>query len=198
MCLFRVHEEPDIVLPYKTVHHHHSSSHRRHSSRPSHVHIIDERRHSHIPIPPPAPVPAVVTISPPSPPPLPSAHLHHHSHSHGPQIVEVIPGPMGRSASRGSSSSSSSSSSEGSYIYRREVLRESALDPPPRRGFETYQYVTPPGGYQHQDIRYSGGRSRSRSRSQSRNRYSHMPDGRVKSTRIVLEDERPRRRKYHH
>ena len=194
MCLFRVHEEPDIVLPYKTVHHHHSSSHRRHSSRPSHVHIIDERRHSHLPIPPPAPVPALVTVSVPSPPPPPSAHLHQH---HGPQIVEVIPGPLSRSASRRSSSSSSSgSSSGGSYVYRREVIRESALDPPPQQGFETYRYVTPPEEYPRQEVRYKGGRSRSRSR--SRNRHSHVPDGRVKSTRIVLEDERPRRRKHYH
>ena len=192
------------MLPYKTVHHRHS--HRRHSSRPAHIHVIEERRHSsHLPLPPPqplplpapapVPVPAIVTV----PPPAPSVHHHLHPHSHGPQLVEVIPSRRSRSRSRGRSSSSSSSS-DGSYVYHREVRREGVLESPRQQEFETYQYVTSPEDHYHHDVRYRGGRShsRSRSRSVSRARYVDAPHEKVKSTRIVLEDERPRRRNYHY
>ena len=214
MCLFKVHEEPDIVVPYK-VHHRHSSSHHHHHGRHAHAHahIIDDRHHSShltipppepLSVPPPAPIPAIVAYPPTGepplsiPPPAPSVHSHHgshhhHGHGHGHHdrvhYVEVSP-------SRGRSSSSSSSSSDGRYVYHREVHRDRVLDPPPPRltdEYETYRYVQAP----EVSYRTRGSRSRSRSRSASRRRYVEEPVERVQSTRIVLEDGR-RRKGYRH
>ncbi len=182
MCLVKVREDPDIVVPYRVHHHHRPRSPHSHSTRVSRT-IIEERPQPRrsvptpapLVIPPPQPVPIFVQ-PPPAPPPPPSSH---------PQHVYVSP----------ASSHTSVSSSDGrsDYVYRREVRREREYSPARSSAYgdryETYRYVDPPP----ESPRYYVN-GRSRSRSVDRRRYVEEEPERVR-TRIVVEDS-GRRREY--
>ena len=200
MCLVKVREEPDLVVPYRVVHGHHHRGHspgRRSSARISRT-VIEERPASHthvvtpgaLAIPAPQPVPVFVQPPPPPPPP-PAAHY-----------VHVSP--------HSSSSSISGSDVRSDYVYRREVRREREVDSRPRNSgaygerYETYRYVDAPreeeAGYYRSRSRSSVGSERRRRRSVSRRRYVEEEDGgvdRVRTTKIVVEDNGSRRREYH-
>ncbi|KAL1654764.1 hypothetical protein SLS61_002513 [Didymella pomorum] len=135
MCLVKVKQEEDVVVPYRVVSRHNHSPPRRRASRHSTTRYSREVvRESHqsprpsasyvavptpqpkpLAIPPPQPVPVFVEPPPapihvPAPPP-PASHISsRHSHHGAPQYVEVSP--------RSSYSSRSSSPNRSEYVYR--------------------------------------------------------------------------------
>ncbi|EAT88872.1 hypothetical protein HBI25_026180 [Parastagonospora nodorum] len=198
MCLVRVKETEEHVVPYRVVDRHNSrrrTSHQsqRRYSRTEIVHQESPRPSASyvavpapkpLPIPAPQPVPVFVQPPPapipaPAPPPPPSSH---HGAAH---YVEVSP--------RSSISSRSSSPPRSEYVYReREIRRERETGPQ----YDHYRYVEP----QRSESEVGYARSRSRQRSMSRGGYED-PRGsfREERTRIVIEDERGgggRRRDY--
>jgi hypothetical protein len=225
MCLVKVKQEEDVVVPYRVVQrnrspprrHSHQSTRRvsrteivRESPRPSATYIARESPRpsaSYIAVPPPRPI-AVPAIPPPQPvpvfveqppaPPPPPPMSHHSAH-----YVEVSP----------RSSFSSSSASRGDYVvrekeYRRETRRDRSEERSPR--YEHFRYVEPAPSesdhYERFDRRRS--RSRVRERSASRGAYDygrgsrdyHGGGERERITRerisIVEGDGRRRRREY--
>jgi hypothetical protein len=218
MCLVKVKQEEEVVVPYRVVSRHNHSPPRRRASRHSTTRysreVVRESRHESprpsasyvavptpqpkpLAIPPPQPVPVFVEPPPapihvPAPPP-PASHISsRHSHHGAPQYVEVSP--------RSSYSSRSSSPNRSEYVYReREVRRERAYSPERGPQYEHYRYVEPAksessfGGGQ----RY-GGRERSRSRvhvgygrERSRSRGSYVDE----RTRVTIVDDDGRRRR---
>ena len=213
MCLVKVKQEEDVVVPYRVVSR--GSPPRRRASRQSTQRysreVVRESRTSPRPsssyvavptpqpkplaIPPPQPVPVFVEPPPapihvPAPPPPPSHISSRHSHHGGAQYVEVSP--------RSSYSSRSSSPGPSEYVYReREVRRERAYSPERGPQYEHYRYVEPArsessvgGGY--------GRRERSRSRvnvdygrQRSRSRGSYVDE----RTRVTIVDNDGHRRK---
>ena len=224
MCLVKVKQEEEVVVPYRVVSRHNQSPPRRRVSRQStrrySREIVRESRHESprpsasyiavptpqakpLAIPPPQPVPIFVEPQPapihiPAPPP-PASHISsRHSHHGAAQYVEVSP--------RSSYSSRSSSPSRSEYIFReREVRRERAYSPdsPDREPqYEHYRYVEPArsessfgGG------RGYGGRERSRSRvdvdyGRRSSRSMSRGDGyRRDTTRVTIVDDDGRRRR---
>lgn len=219
MCLVKVKQEEDVVVPYRVVSRHNHSPPRRRASRQStHRYSREVVRESRIEsprpsasyvgvptpqakplaIPPPQPVPVFVEPPPapmhvPVPPPAASHISSRHSHHGAPQYVEVSP--------RSSISSRSSSPNRSEYVYReREVRRERAYSPERGPQYEHYRYVEPArsessfgGG------RGYGGRERSRSRvnvEYGRQRSRSRGDGyREESTRVTIVDDDGRRRR---
>ena len=218
MCLVKVKQEEDVVVPYRVVSRHNHSPPRRRASRHSTQRysreVVRESRHESprpsasyvavptpqpkpLTVPPPQPVPVFVEPPPapihiPAPPPAPSHISSRHSHHGAAQYVEVSP--------RSSYSSRSSSPNRSEYVYReREVRRERAYSPERGPQYEHYRYVEPArsessfgGG------RGYGGRERSRSRvnvdygrQRSRSRGSYVDE----RTRVTIVDEDGRRRR---
>jgi hypothetical protein len=205
MCLVKVKQEEDVVVPYRVVDRHNSrrrvshTSQRRYSRtdfvhespRPSQTYIsghsssyvaVPTPKPLAIPAPQPVPVfvqPPAVPVSAPAPPPS------HHSHHGAAHYVEVSP--------RSSISSRSSSPNRSEYVYReREYRRERQHSPEPR--YDHYRYVEPaPSESDHYD-RFRG---HSRQRSRSRGGYEE-PRGTVREerTRITIEDDGGRRRQH--
>lgn len=186
MCLFKVRQEEEVVVPYR-VHRPRSPSPRRRSTqRISRTEVIRESRpqsstyivpapQKHYPaIPAPQPVPVFVQPPPPRP-----ASSHRGA---APQYVEVSP------------RSSVTSASHSDYVIEeREVRRERREYSPRRRTpspqFETFRYIDPP------EQRYAP-----RERSRSRDRRSYADDrGIVRETRervLIVDDDGRRRREY--
>jgi hypothetical protein len=202
MCLVKVKQEEDVVVPYRVVQRERDRSSRRasHTSvrRYSRNEIVREssprRSASYVPVPAPAPlaIPApqpvpVFVQPPPAPVPVPAPPSHHHSHAH---YVEVSP--------RSSVTSRSSSPPRSEYVYReREVRRERAYSPEHSPRYEHFRYVEPApssaGDYERFERR---DRSRSRARSRSRGYYDD-PRGsyRETNTRVTMVNEDGRRRR---
>ncbi|KAF1838680.1 hypothetical protein BDW02DRAFT_576163 [Decorospora gaudefroyi] len=207
MCLVKVKQEEDVVVPYRVVQRNRSPPRRRSSrhserrySRTEIVHESSPRPSaSYIAVPTskplqiPAPQPVPVFVQPPPahmpvPPPAPSHISSHHSHTHsrhgGAHYVEVSP--------RSSVSSRSSSPSRSEYVVReREYRRERAYSPENPR-YEHYRYVEPAPSESDFHERYQ----RTRQRSRSRGGYED-PRGsyRETNTRVSIDDGR-RRREY--
>ncbi|CAO2648893.1 Nn.00g098420.m01.CDS01 [Neocucurbitaria sp. VM-36] len=205
MCLVKVKQEEDVVVPYRVVQRNHSPPRRRasHQSirRYSRNEIVRESSPrpsgSYIAVPTPkplaipAPQPVPVFVQPP-PEPIhypapapPSQHHHHNAH-----YVEVSP--------RSSVTSRSSSPGRSEYVYReREVRRERAYSPESSPRYEHFRYVEPaPSESDHYERYQRRDRSRSRQRSRSRGGYDD-PRGsyRETNTRVTLVDEDGRRRR---
>ncbi|KAF2242740.1 hypothetical protein BU26DRAFT_131985 [Trematosphaeria pertusa] len=199
MCLVKVRQEEDVVVPYRTVRtrsppHRHSHSTRR-ISRTEIVHESPRPSRSYVavpapkPLPIPAPQPVPVFVEPPpspfhAPPPPPS----HVSSHHGPHYVEVSP--------RSSVTSHSPSRSE--YVVHEREYRRERRDHSPER-YEHYRYVEPPPSESDHFDRYERRRSRSRvrERSLSRGRGGYGPEygERVTRERITIVDDDGRRRR---
>lgn len=196
MCLVKMRQEEDVVVPYRVVHT--GSPHRRRSARISHTHISERRssRSSYptlpapkpypipapapLPIPAPQPVPVFVEPSPPPPPPPapPTAH---------PVYVERHT-PSRRSFS---SESSESSRGDGNVIYEREYRRQRRDYSPSSHGerspqYQTFRYLDAPEEppLDHYVRRDS---SRRRSASHSRDRRSYHEDPRDSRRRVTRE-----------
>ncbi|KAF2142115.1 uncharacterized protein K452DRAFT_26769 [Aplosporella prunicola CBS 121167] len=212
MCLVKVHEEPDIAVPYRV----HREPPRRRSTRVSRTYIEEERRrppsvvshHHHssqhfarvsnppaLQVPPPQPVPVFVQppphsvpvpVPPPPPPPPPTA----------PRVPSPPPSAHYVEVSPRSSYSSSDRGNE--YVLReREVRRErreyehsparsSYTDYRRSRGpeYETFRYIEPPE--ERREPRWAGGRDRSR----SRDYRADDPRASYRSTRIEVHNSR--------
>lgn len=194
MCLVKVKQEEDVVVPVRRVTrvrtrsvspHRHRSSHQRISrtsivSRPqSSTYLARPPPATYVTVPAPqpgpmipAPQPVPVFVQPPPPPPPPPIPVSHH-HSH--HFVEVSP-----------RSSYSSSPSRSEYIvHEREIRRERDYSPDSPR-YESFRYVEPPPEehHYHDHVRYS---RHERSRSRSR-------DGRERV--LIVDDDGRRRREY--
>ncbi|KAF2649470.1 hypothetical protein K491DRAFT_721617 [Lophiostoma macrostomum CBS 122681] len=195
MCLVKVREEEDVVIPYRSVTRVRTRSpspRRRSSRRISRTEVIRESRPASssyiavpapkpLAIPPPQPVPVFVQ-PPPSPPPPPASHISsHHSthrsqHGGGAHYVHVSP----------ESSVSSFDPSE-VVVHEREYRRERRgrdYSPESPQRYEHFRYVEgapPPERYERVDRR----RSRSRGREYD---YEPEPRGsyRETSTRIRI------------
>jgi hypothetical protein len=181
MCLVKVRQEEDVVVPYRVVNRNHSPRRHSHHSvrRVSRTDIVRESPRpsaSYIsvpapqPMPIPAPQPVPVFVEPPPPPPPapvapPSMHFDHHRRAH---YVEVSP----------SRSSISSSPTRSEYIIReRETRRErERRDYSPERSprYETFRYVDGP---EEDYDRYERRRSRSRVRQRSPGRVEYHDRG---------------------
>jgi hypothetical protein len=210
MCLVKVKQEEDYVVPYRVVQRHHSPSRRRvsrHSrdierrySRTEVVHESPRPSASYVAVPSPkplqipAPQPAPVFVQPPpppppapmpAPPPPPSHVSSHHTSYHGgggAHYVEVSP--------QSSISSRSSSLDRSEYVYREhEVRRERqrAYSPDSPR-YEHYRYVEPASSESDHFERYQR-RDRSRPRSRSQSGYDDPRGGyRETNTRVSVRD----------
>lgn len=206
MCLVKVRQEEDVVVPYRTVVRTRSTSPRRRVSRVSRTSVYRESRPTSssyvnvvrppsstyvvptpkpLAIPAPQPVPVFVQPSPPPAPPPPPSH-HHHTTAH---YVEVSP-----------RSSRSSSLSRSDYIrHEREYIRERERRDysPDSPRYEHYRYVdAPPSESDHYERFTRRERSRSRARSRSRD-YAYEPRDGYRETRervtVVGGDSRHRR-----
>ncbi|KAB2574400.1 hypothetical protein BFW01_g71 [Lasiodiplodia theobromae] len=210
MCLVKVHEEPDVVVPYRVASRrrsHYSSYSPPRSARLSRT-IVDERRPPSVvshhfektrvsavdapppkAIPPPQPVP--VFVKPPSPPPPPPAPPRPASPPLAHHLVEVSP------------ASSRTSISESDYIVREhEVHRHRATEYSPSRSsvtdhsprYETFRYIEPPDEHRYHQHHNHWSRSSERSASRDRrSRYDDDPRESYRSTRIeVSSSRRPR------
>lgn len=222
MCLVKVKQEEDHVVPYRVVQRARSPPRRRVSRHSRDI----ERRYSRsevvrdspprpsssyiavpspkpLQIPAPQPVPVFIQPSPPPPPPPapmpaprpPPSHIssHHTSHHGGAHYVEVSP--------RSSITSHTSSLDDRSeYVYReREVRREHqrAYSPDNPR-YEHYRYVEPESSESDQYERYQT-RDRSRQRSRSRAGYDDSRGGYRETTNMrvsIGENDGRRRRDY--
>ncbi|KAH7391764.1 hypothetical protein BKA66DRAFT_568181 [Pyrenochaeta sp. MPI-SDFR-AT-0127] len=201
MCLVKVKQEEDVVVPYRVVQRNRSPSPRRRAShtsvrRYSRNEIVRESSPrpsgSYIAVPTPkplqipAPQPVPVFVEPPPMPmpvPAPPSHIssHHHHNAH---YVEVSP--------RSSVTSRSSSPPRSEYVYReREVRRERAYSPERSPRYEHFRYVEPAPSESDYSDRY-----RRRERSRSRGGYED-PRGsyRETNTRVSIVDEDGRRRR---
>ncbi|KAI8935943.1 hypothetical protein NX059_007450 [Plenodomus lindquistii] len=208
MCLVKVKQDEEVVVPYRVRNHSpprrrasHASARRysrttdvvRESPRPSASYVaMPTQKPLQIPAPqpvpvfvepPPAPMPAPMPAAPPPPPSHMSSH--HTSHHGGAHYVEVSP--------HSSVSSRSSSPGRSDYVYReREVRRERQYSPDRAPRYEHFRYVEPaPSESDHYQRR-----DRSRQRSRSRGGYED-PRGsyRETNTRVTLVDEDSRRRR---
>lgn len=211
MCLVKVKQEEDVVVPYRVVQRNHSPPRRRasHTSarRYSRTEVVRESPRpsaSYIAVPAPkplqipAPQPVPVFFEPPpapmpAPPPPPSHISSHHTHQtqqthHGAHYVEVSP--------RSSVSSQSSSPPRSEYVYReREVRRERQYSPDRAPRYEHFRYVEPaPSESDHYERSHR--RERSRQRSVSRGGYED-PRGsyRETNTRVTMVDDNGQRRR---
>jgi hypothetical protein len=221
MCLVKVKQEEDHIVPYRVVQRARSPPRRRASRRSRDI----ERRYSRnevvydssprpsasyvavpspkpLQIPAPQPVPMFVQPSPPPPPPPapmpapppPPSHVssHHTSHHGGAHYVEVSP--------HSSITSRSSSLDRSEYVYREhEVRRERqrAYSPDNPR-YEHYRYVEPASS---ESDHYEGyqTRDRSRQRSGSRAGYDDPRGGYRETTNMrvsIGESDGRRRRDY--
>ncbi|KAH8731466.1 hypothetical protein GQ44DRAFT_698789 [Phaeosphaeriaceae sp. PMI808] len=206
MCLVKVRQEEEHIVPYRVVDRHNSrrrashTSQRRYSRtevvhhespRPSASYIVVPTPKP-LAIPAPQPVPVFVQPLPapmpmPMPPPAPS-HVSHHNHSHsqhgGAHYVEVSP--------RSSMTSRTSSPNRSEYVYHeREYRRERQHSPEPR--YDHYRYVEPASSESDHYERYRE-RSRQRSRSRSRGGYDDARGNfRDERVRVTIEDEGRRR-----
>ena len=204
MCLVKVKQEEDHVVPYRVVQRNRSPPRRRASrqsrdierrySRTEIVHDSSPRPSaSYVAVPSPkplqipAPQPVPMFVQPPPPPapmpapPPPPSHIssHHtqaHSHHGGAHYVEVSP--------RSSMSSRSSSPGRSEYVYtEREVRRERERNYSPENPrYEHYRYVEPASSESDHYERYQR-RDRSRQRSRSRGGYED-PSYRETNTRV--------------
>ncbi|PSN60554.1 hypothetical protein BS50DRAFT_579088 [Corynespora cassiicola Philippines] len=202
MCLVKVRQEEDVVVPYRVVRNRTPSPVRRRSvrrvSRVSQSEVFSHRESPRpsasyvavpapapapLAIPPPQPVPVFVAPSPPPAPAPPPPRSHVSAH-----YVEVSP----RSDY---TSSSSSSPSRSEYItHEREYRRERNYSPESSPRYEHFRYVDAapePDRYE----RYHRERSRSRARSRGRSRdygYDYDPRGsyreRETRERITISD----------
>lgn len=215
MCLVKVKQEEDVVVPYRVVQRNHSPPRRRasHQSvrRYSRNEIVRESprpssSYMAVPTPKPlaipAPQPVPVFVQPPpepihyQPPPSqypaapPSHTSSHHTNHPNAHYVEVSP--------RSSVTSRSSSPPQSEYVYReREVRRERAYSPESSPRYEHFRYVEPAASESDHYERYQRrDRSQSRQRSRSRGGYED-PRGsyRETNTRVTMVDEDGRRRR---
>ncbi|KAF1845725.1 uncharacterized protein K460DRAFT_366574 [Cucurbitaria berberidis CBS 394.84] len=215
MCLVKVKQDEEVVVPYRVVQRNNHSPPRRRAShqsirRYSRNEIVRESSPrpsgSYIAVPTPkplaipAPQPVPVFVQPP-PEPMPypaappshiSSHHQHHQHQPNAHYVEVSP--------RSSVTSRSSSPGRSDYVYReREVRRERAYSPESNPRYEHFRYVEPaPSESDHYERYQRRDRSRSRQRSRSRGGYED-PRGsyRETNTRVTMvEDDGRRRREY--
>jgi hypothetical protein len=207
MCLVKVKQEEEHVVPYRVVDRRASKRRASHTSqrrysRTEIVHDSPRPSASYVAVPTPrplaipAPQPVPVFVQPPPapmpvPPPPPSHHSHHAPSHHAPSqhggahYVEVSP--------RSSMSSRSSSPGRSEYVYHeREYRRERQQSPGPQ--YDHYRYVKPAASESDHYDRYE---DRSRQRSRSRGGYDD-PRGsfREERTRITIEDDGRRRRDY--
>ncbi|KAG9196341.1 hypothetical protein G6011_01462 [Alternaria panax] len=189
MCLVKVKQEEDHVVPYRVVQRNRSPPRRRASrqsrdierrySRTEIVHDSSPRPSaSYVAVPSPkplqipAPQPVPVFVQPPPPAPMPApppSHISSHhtqaqSHHGGAHYVEVSP--------RSSMSSRSSSPGRSEYVYtEREVRRERERNYSPENPrYEHYRYVEPASSESDDFERYQR-RDRTRQRSRSRGGY---------------------------
>ncbi|KAL6709683.1 hypothetical protein ACN47E_001111 [Coniothyrium glycines] len=202
MCLVKVKQEEEVVVPYRVVSRARSPPRRRASRtserRYSRTEVVRESPRpssSYIAVPTPkplqipAPQPVPVFVEPPPapmpmpvPPPAPSHISSHHSHHGAAHYVEVSP--------RSSISSRSSSPGRSEYVYReREVRRERQYSPDRNPRYEHFRYVEPAQSESDYDYRR-------RERSRSRGGYED-PRGsyRETNTRVTLVNEDGRRRR---
>jgi hypothetical protein len=205
MCLVKVKQEEDVIVPVRRVVRTRSPSpHRRRSShqRISRTSIVRESRpqsstylarppsapYVAIPAPKPgpmipAPQPVPVFVQPPPPPPPPPV-----SHHHGHHFVEVSP-----------RSSYSSSPSRSEYVvHEREYRRERDYSPDSPR-YESFRYVESAPEEQHYDHLHYSRRERSRSRSRDTRGRGQDPRGSYHETRervLIVDDDGRRRREY--
>ncbi|ORY00018.1 hypothetical protein BCR34DRAFT_628067 [Clohesyomyces aquaticus] len=202
MCLFKVRQEEDVVVPYRVVHDRRRSpspSRRRHSThRVSRTEVIRESRpqsSTYITVPAPqpyaipAPQPVPVFVAEPPPPPPPAPPSHHGGHHY----VEVSP--------RSSVTSHSPSRHSEYVVHERETRRERVRDYSPESSprYEHFRYVepAPEDRYEQYDRRRS--RSRVRSRSRGYGYDDHDPRGSVRETReriTIIDDDGRRRKEY--
>jgi hypothetical protein len=223
MCLVKVKQEEDHVVPYRVVQHNRTASRRRtsrqserrysrdivneSSPRPSSSYIAAPPRPSSsyvaappqkppLRIPPPQPAPVFVQPPPapmPAPPPPPSHISSHHQSQRGGAQYVEV-------SPRSSAESGSSSPGRSEYVYReREVRRERqrAYSPDDNPRYEHYRYVEPASSESdHYDHRYQR-RDQSRQRSRSRGGYED-PRGSFQETnmRVHIGNEERRRRDY--
>jgi hypothetical protein len=195
MCLVKVKQEEDHIVPYRVVNrarspprrrasHRHSRDVERRYSRTEIVHESSPRpSQSYVSSPPyvpvptprplqiPAPQPAPVFVQPPPvpmpmpAPPPPPSHISSH-HTHSHHGGAHYVEVSPRS----SMSSRSSSPPRSEYVYReREVRRERAYEPENPR-YEHYRYVEPASSESDVHERYQR-RETSRQRSRSRGDY---------------------------
>ncbi|KAK7180586.1 hypothetical protein DPSP01_006421 [Paraphaeosphaeria sporulosa] len=170
MCLVKVRQDEDVVVPYRVPRD--RSPRRRESvrrvSRMSQEVVRESPRSSYLavpaprpmPIPAPQPVPVFVE-PPPAPLPPPPPSLSHHSAHY----VEVSPARSSRS------SVSSSSMDRSEYVVRERQYRRREHSPAsssPR--YEHFRYVEPPPSDSDHFERYDRRRSRSRPRERSLSR----------------------------
>lgn len=212
MCLVKVKQEEDVVVPYRVVQRRRSPSPRRRAShtsvrRYSRDEIVRESnpRYSNsasyiavptpkpLAIPAPQPVPIFVQPPPePIPAPPPSHHhhqQHHHHNHHNAHLVEVSP--------RSSVTSDTSSPGRSEYVYReREVRRERAYSPESSPRYEHFRYVEPAPSESDVYDRYERRESRSRQRSRSRGYEDPRGSYRETTARVSISDDHGRRREY--
>lgn len=213
MCLVKVKQEEDVVVPYRVVQRSHSPPRRRashasarrysrtteivrESPRPSASYVaVPTPKPLQIPAPQPVPVfveppPAPMPVPMPPAPPPPPSHIssQHTSHHGGAHYVEVSP----RSSV---TSQSSSSAGRSEYVYReRQVRRERQYSPDRAPRYEHFRYVEPAPS----ESEYYQRRERSRQRSRSRGGYEDSRGSyRETNTRVTLVDgDGGRRREY--
>lgn len=185
MCLVKVREEPEVVVPYRRVVRTRSPSPSRRVTRVSRTSIHELQRAPSVrmpALPPPAPAPihipapqpVPVFVQPPPPPPPPP--VIHRTEAH---YVEVSPQ---------SSVTSHSDRRSDYYVHEREVRRERNYSPARSdysRGerYKTYQYIDAP----EPERFHIRERSRSRARSRSRDRYSYDPRDSYNNNRTTRE-----------
>ena len=207
MCLVKVREEEDVVIPYRRARAP-SPSRQRRSSRVSREIVREERYErrpassTYLPAPRPpsqtyvavpapsytqvpAPQPVPVFVQAPLPPPLPPAsHISSHHPIRGPHYVEVSP--------RSSVSSHSLSGASEYVTHEREYKRERAYSPERSPQYETFRYVGAPEPEPQYERYQRNDRSRSRVRERSRSRdYGYEdPRGsyRETNTRVTVSD----------
>lgn len=199
MCLVKVKQEEEVVVPYRVAQRSNHSRRASHASARRYSRTTEVVRESPRPstsyismpapkplqIPAPQPVPVFVEPPPRMPMPVPAAPPPPPSHHGGPHYVEVSP--------RSSVTSTSSSAGRSDYVYReREVRRERQYSPERAPRYEHFRYVEPATSesdhYQRRD--------RSRQRSRSRAGYEEARGSyRETNTRVTLVDEDSRRRR---
>lgn len=181
MCLVKVRQEEDVVVPYRVVQRDRSPRRRESVRRVSRTEIVRESPRPSssylavpaprpMPIPAPQPVPVFYEPAPqPLPPPPPSVS-HRSAHHAAHHVVEVSPRSSVSSASLGRSD----------YVLRERDYRlreHSPASSSPR--YEHFRYVDPAPSDSDYHDRYDRRRSRSRvrERSLSRGRGDHYGSG---------------------
>lgn len=183
MCLVKVREEEDYVVPYRVHHRRRSPSpvRRRVSRTVVRERISDSQSHHTIPpperlsLPPPQPRPQFHPQPPPPPPsaPAPEPRAHYVTVSPATSVTSHSPSRVSRSPSRFSDHRRSD------YVVHERVERRHREYSPARSShsprFETYRYVDPPS-------------PRRRSPSRDRSRYEDDDYGRHTRERIVISE----------